>query len=316
MKRRVISAFCTFLFVGTIFAMLGLTTNDNKDYIKYAEFNITYNALKDTMKYDIESHDQEIKINWIDLLAYLGAKYGGDFSKYRSGDLDKVIDSLNKGEKMSDITRSMKYYRYYREVYSSVLAEYLGEKEDGTYGLKVYSPIASGFYYSDYDDFGASRTYGYKRQHLGHDLMALTGTPVIAIESGVVEVLGWNQYGGWRVGIRSNDSKRYYYYAHLRQNRPYHCDLFEGKKVNAGDVIGYVGRTGYSSTENTNGIESSHLHFGVQLIFDESQKEGNNEIWINLYSLTKLLSEHQSTVIRNSETKEFYSESQSKIENN
>ena len=44
--------------------------------------------------------------------------------------------------------------------------------EDGTtekrYGLKAFSPIAKGFEYRDYDDFGVSRTYGFKREHLGH----------------------------------------------------------------------------------------------------------------------------------------------------
>ena len=136
--------------------------------------------------------------------------------------------------------------------------------------------------------------------------MSAVGTPIIAIESGTVEVLGWNQYGGWRIGIRSFDKKRYYYYAHLRQNRPYHIDLSEGKIVNAGDVIGYVGRTGYSSNENTNNIQVSHLHLGLELVFDESQKESNNEIWINLYDITRLLEKNKATVTRNKDTKEFY----------
>ncbi len=175
------------------------------------------------------------------------------------------------------------------------------------YGLQVYSPIAKTFPFQHYDDFGASRSYGYQRNHLGHDLMAATGTPVIAVESGTVEVMGWNQYGGWRIGIRSFDKKRYYYYAHLRQNRPYQVDLTEGKVVNAGDVIGYVGRTGYSTTENVNNINTSHLHFGLELIFDESQKECDNEIWIDLYAITKLLQKHQSETLRVPETKEFYS---------
>ena len=49
------------------------------------------------------------------------------------------------------------------------------------------------------------RSYGFKRQHLGHDMMGQVGTPVIAVESGYVEAIGWNQYGGWRLGIRSFD---------------------------------------------------------------------------------------------------------------
>ena len=68
--------------------------------------------------------------------------------------------------------------------------------------------------------------------------------------------------------------KRYYYYAHLRKDYPYQANLKEGSIVTAGDIIGYLGRTGYSATENTNNIDESHLHFGIQLIFDESQKEG------------------------------------------
>jgi len=173
------------------------------------------------------------------------------------------------------------------------------------YGLKAFSPIAKGFPYQDYDDFGVSRSYGYKRQHLGHDMMGQVGTPVIAVESGYVEAIGWNQYGGWRLGIRSFDGKRYYYYAHLRKNYPYHKSLKQGSIITAGDVIGYLGRTGYSRTENTNNIDEAHLHFGLQLIFDESQKEGNNEIWVDCYELTKFLSMNRSETLKNQETKEY-----------
>ena len=64
------------------------------------------------------------------------------------------------------------------------------------YGLKAFSPIAKNFPYQDFDDFGAARSYGFKRQHLGHDMMGQVGTPIIAVESGYVEAIGWNQYGG------------------------------------------------------------------------------------------------------------------------
>ena len=51
----------------------------------------------------------------------------------------------------------------------------------------------------------------------------------------------------------------------------------------------YMGHTGYSTKENVNNIKIVHLHWGLQLIFDESQKEGNNEIWIDVYPLTRFL---------------------------
>ena len=133
----------------------------------------------------------------------------------------------------------------------------------------------------------------------------MIGTPIIAIESGYVEALGWNQYGGWRIGIRSLDKKRYYYYAHLRQNYPYAEGLEEGSMVTAGDVIGYMGHTGYSTKENVNNIEVTHLHWGLELIFDESQKDSNNEIWINVYPLTRFLAGHKSSVEKIEGTREW-----------
>jgi murein DD-endopeptidase MepM/ murein hydrolase activator NlpD len=283
------------------------SSSDQKDFIKYVEFNVSYLALKKAMNLDIESHKNGGDLSWIDLLAYLGAKYGGNFDRYKSADMDAFVKQLQT-KSLAEITGGMKHFSYYRQAYSAVLSGLLGRyKENGQekYGLIGFSPIAKSFPYSGSDDFGARRTYGYTRPHLGHDMMAATGTPVIAVESGIVEALGWNQYGGWRIGIRSFDSKRYYYYAHLRQNRPYATGLCLGKTVKAGDVIGYVGRTGYSARENVNNIEVSHLHFGLQLIFDESEKESTNEIWVDVYPLTQLLRQNQSEVVRNAETKEY-----------
>ncbi len=292
--------------------------NAKKDYIKWVDFKITDTAMRKAMKADIESKDSNIHINWIDLLSILAVKYGGDFSRFKEADLTALVKRITDGEKIEDITRDMKYYSYYREAYGAVLGEYIGEYEiqepsEGSenlatvkkYGLKAFSPIARGYGYSHSDDFGNSRSYGFKRKHLGHDMMGNVGTPVIAIESGTVEALGWNQYGGWRIGIRSFDRKRYYYYAHLRKGHPYSDDLSIGHTVKAGDVIGYLGMTGYSSKEDTNNIEIPHLHMGIQLIFDESQKEGNNEIWIDCYEIAKFLRQNTSAVVKDELTGEF-----------
>lgn len=315
---------------------------EQKDYIKWVEFNVTYEAMNQAYQYDVDTYGEEIHLNWVELLAYLGAKYGGDFGSYQSKDMKELADKLlAKETTVEEVTKDMQYYSYYREAYGAVLDGMVGEyriecpvetqqaegkessqtdtdavqdtekKETGKttwkayYGLKAFNPIAKTFPYTDYDDFGVSRSYGYRRNHLGHDMMGQVGTPVIAVESGYVAMLGWNQYGGWRIGINSFDGKRYYYYAHLRQNRPYAEGLKEGDVVQAGDVIGYIGRTGYSSEENVNNIDEYHLHFGLQLIFDESQREGDNEIWVNGYQLVRFLSQNRSEVTRNDETKEW-----------
>ena len=164
------------------------------------------------------------------------------------------------------------------------------------YGLKAFSPIAAGYGFSHCDDFGVGRSFGFKRKHLGHDMMSAPGTPIVAVEGGIVEALGWNRYGGWRIGIRSFDGKRYYYYAHLQKDRPFAPGLAEGDIVQAGDLIGFMGRTGYSDKENVNNIETVHLHFGMQLIFDESQKECLSEIWIAVYDIIRLLNDHRSSI--------------------
>lgn len=291
---------------------------EGKKYIKWVSFNVTYPALKKALDLDISSHNKTGFIyNWIELLSYLGAKYGGNFDRYKANDMDALVKRLEVGEKIEDITKDMKYYSYYLEAYTAVLAQYVGHykiqvaDKDGNvtweekYGLKVFSPIAAGYAYNDYDDFGAGRDYGYKRKHLGHDMMGSLGTPIVAVESGIVEECGWNRYGGWRVGIRSFDTKRYYYYAHLRKDTPYIKTLAKGQIIKAGDVIGYMGRTGYSIKENVNNIDVNHLHFGIQLIFDECQKDGINQIWIDCYQITELLSKYRSRVTRDATTKDM-----------
>jgi len=90
--------------------------------------------------------------------------------------------------------------------------------------------------------------------------MGSIGSPIVAVESGTIEALGWNQFGGWRIGIRSFDNKRYYYYAHLKKDHPYRKDLKVGDVVYAGDVIGYLGRTRIQHKGNVNNIDTSHLH--------------------------------------------------------
>lgn len=287
---------------------------EQKDFIKWVEFNVTCEAMSQAYQYDLDTYEKEVHLNWVDLLAYLGAKYGGDFSKYREKDMNKIAKKLLEEEQtIEGISEEMEYFAYYREAYGAVLAgmvgEYEMEYESGkwkkVYGLKAYHPIAKDFPYSAYDDFGSSRSYGFKRVHLGHDMMGQVGTPIIAVESGYVAELGWNQYGGWRIGINSFDGKRYYYYAHLRKDRPYAEGLQKGDIVQAGDVIGYMGRTGYSVEENVNNIDEYHLHFGLQLIFDESQRDCDNEIWVSGYELEKFLYKHRSEVQRNDETKEW-----------
>ena len=269
--------------------------------IKWVDFHVSYESLQFAMEQDIATFEQEQHLSWIDILALAACRTGG---KCPLASVKKATNDLKSGKSPQDLLGSTyKYYDYYHQAYTAVLGGLLGSYEieingewRATYGLKAFSPIAAGYHYAHCSDFGVNRSFGFQRKHLGNDLMGSLGTPIVAVEGGVVEALGWNRYGGWRVGIRSFDSKRYYYYAHLKKDTPFAPGLEVGQVVNAGDLIGYMGRSGYSDKENVNNIETVHLHFGMQLVFDESQKECNSEIWIDVYNIVRLLSSHRSSI--------------------
>jgi len=132
-------------------------------------------------------------------------------------------------------------------------------------------PLQRSCYYTD--TFGAEREGG-KRTHQGTDLFDKKGTKIFSVCSGTVEKLGWNRLGGERVGIRGRDGN-YYYYAHLDSiNR----ELWIGKKISQGELLGTMGNTGDAITT------PDHLHFGIEL------PDGQ---WVNPYSFLKVWEYHQ-----------------------
>ena len=269
--------------------------------IRWVDFGVPYESLKYALDQDIATSQQEKHISWIDTLALAACRTGG---KCGLSSVKKAAKDMAGEKSPQELAGDLgKYYDYYHEAYSAALGGLVGSyaiEVDGqwksAYGLKAFSPVAAGYGYSHCADFGVGRSFGFKRKHLGNDLMGSAGTPIVAVEGGVVEAMGWNRYGGWRIGIRSFDNKRYYYYAHLQKDHPFAEGLQEGDVVQAGDLIGFMGRTGYSDKENVNNIETVHLHFGMELVFDESQKECNSEIWIDVYDIVRLLSAHRSSI--------------------
>jgi murein DD-endopeptidase MepM/ murein hydrolase activator NlpD len=112
--------------------------------------------------------------------------------------------------------------------------------------------------------------------HEGNDIFAEPGTPIRAVVGGRVENIGWLFYSGWRVGIRADDG-RYWFYAHMSGFAP---GLGDGERVQAGDVIGRVGNTGYGNTPGHRDEFIYHLHLGIQ--------EANGT-WVNPYPLMSRL---------------------------
>lgn len=184
-------------------------------------------------------------------------------------------------QRQQDITEQQQSHSEY------VAGGYLKDKE--LFPLNnMYFPLAVGeqleenVYY--YDTYGGERTYGGNRSHEGSDIMTYNNLrgefPVVSICDGIIEKTGWLELGGYRVGIRS-ETGIYYYYAHLYR---YEEGIAEGTKVHAGQVIGYIGDTGYSKVEGTTGNFDVHLHFGIYL----TDKNGN-EYTVNPYPMLKKL---------------------------
>jgi murein DD-endopeptidase MepM/ murein hydrolase activator NlpD len=102
------------------------------------------------------------------------------------------------------------------------------------------------------DTFRQGRDSG--RQHEATDILAPRGTPIEAVEDGVVQKLFLSKPGGLTIYQFDREGVFCYYYAHLDR---YAAGLREGMPVKRGDVIGYVGTTGNAPPQ------TPHLHFSI-----------------------------------------------------
>ncbi len=118
---------------------------------------------------------------------------------------------------------------------------------DGGYVFPVFGPASFG------DTFGAPRADLASGWHHGEDIVAPLGTPILAVTDGTVFGVGWNELGGWKLWVRDGAGNEFYY-AHLSAYSPLAVD---GKRVQGGDVLGFMGNTG----DAKGGIV--HLHFEI-----------------------------------------------------
>lgn len=189
----------------------------------------------------------------------------------------KLIDERVFLKVLPHISSSPGYrslYRYYQAVLKDIkcfpVPRITGDEEDISY----------------VDTWSEPRSYGGKRKHEGTDLMARNKIrgfyPILSITEGVIEKMGWLEQGGYRIGIRSS-SGGYFYYAHLSE---YANSLKEGDTVLAGQLLGFMGDSGYGE-EGTTGQFDVHLHMGIYV-----QTE-SGELSVNPYYILKLLEKYR-----------------------
>lgn len=191
-----------------------------------------------------------------------------------------ISDETFRDEFFSDEMRKKE------EILSEQCRRYLKQVEnEAVYFPVPESSVNSALKTSYVNTWMTERTYGGKRGHEGTDIMASENQrglyPVVSICEGVITNLGWLEKGGYRIGI-TTDSGTYYYYAHLDS----YSNIKEGDHVNAGDLLGYMGDSGYGE-EGTTGKFDVHLHLGIYFY------TGGEEISVNPYYLLKYLENHK-----------------------
>ncbi len=122
------------------------------------------------------------------------------------------------------------------------------------------------------DTFNQARGEG--RSHDAIDIMAPSGTPVLAVADGRVEKLFDSKQGGLTVYQFNVDRTHAYYYAHLQDYAP---GLAEGQFLRRGQLVGRVGYTGNANPD------APHLHFAVFVLGPE--KRWHEGTAINPYPL-------------------------------
>jgi murein DD-endopeptidase MepM/ murein hydrolase activator NlpD len=117
---------------------------------------------------------------------------------------------------------------------------------------------AKGYVFPVYGKHNYSDTFGAARAdtgvHEGVDIFASAGTPVVAVCDGSLNRVGTLPISGNRLWVKCKRGGDSFFYAHLSS---YATDTHSGAKVDAGQVIGFVGSTG--DAEKT----PPHLHFEV-----------------------------------------------------
>ena len=130
----------------------------------------------------------------------------------------------------------------------------------------LHMPVV-GVMYRDLEDSWHAPRDGGVRLHTGIDIFAPLGTPIVAVEDGIISYIGDQPKGGHCLWL-TTESGTAFYYAHLDR---WAAGIYEGMEVQTGDLLGYVGNTG-------NAIHTpSHLHFAIN----------QNDEMVNPYPLLK-----------------------------
>ena len=180
------------------------------------------------------------------------------FSDFRSGDRFRVIFEEIRYIDGRIVPRRILAAELEAEGEPFSAYYFRGKDEDGSYfnrdgqalrRLFLRAPLSYARISSPYSRSRRHPIFRTLRPHLAIDYAAPAGTPVVAIGRGTVEFAGWRPGYGKVVDIRHSGNYKSRY-AHFSR---FAAKLRRGNRVDAGDVVGYVGQTGHAT--------GPHLHF-------------------------------------------------------
>ncbi|OCA84837.1 peptidoglycan DD-metalloendopeptidase family protein [Pradoshia sp. D12] len=208
------------------------------------------------------------------------------------GDQDGKADPFNEYDQLAAINQYLlsygvdkdnfrigiwEYYKRDRAV-SIIMSNAQLFKKHQTIDLqKKAFPVPLGSHYTYTSTWGVARGWGGRRSHEGTDIFAGYGVPVRSTCYGIIELKGWNKFGGWRIGIRDINNT-YHYFAHLNG---FAKGIEVGQLVEPGTLLGGVGSSGYGPP-GTSGKFPPHLHYGMY------KENGRTEWSFNPYPYLKL----------------------------
>lgn len=270
----------------TIITMLDFNSEKNELSKDIKDIYIPNEYLK---KAYMEANNEGISFS--KLLTYSAFEANFTTDKYNDKVLHRAIKAAKKNEIMN------KYQERLNDIYSKVFDEIrvgpIPEKKEvykwNEKTKKWEEKEIKQYNYTSVNDFGDDRTYGGARKHEGNDLIADMGTPIVSMTDGEITRLGWNEYGGQRIGITSSKGT-YFYYAHMDS---YAEGMIKGKRIKAGDVIGYIGNTGYGPP-GTRGKFTPHLHVQIGYRIGRFAKDYT---WFNPYDIIKFLDDYRVNLV-------------------
>ncbi|MBH1939761.1 M23 family metallopeptidase [Mobilitalea sibirica] len=248
------------------------------DYDAFRDLRINEKVIRKIdkkVKHIVKQHPRLKGYAYIDNIAYLTfSMLAKDYNPVAHGVSD--VDTFLRG--IGDVAGTESFqelYRYYKAIFSDLMFFPVPSKNSKEEDIEYW------------DTWYDLRKYGGNRRHEGTDLMAIENVrgilPVVSMTDGIVENMGWLEQGGYRIGIRS-EAGGYFYYAHLDTYAP---ELKKGDKVIAGQLLGFMGDSGYGS-EGTIGKFDVHLHLGIYV--DSIM----GEMSINPYYILKMLEDNRS----------------------